>query len=135
MNWKAVLAVVLASAGCGDDAPSDDADKSDAGEVVSEELRQARVTDGVHADQSRADVLIEALCRNAPRCRSGSEEQCQSNYNDGWMNLVVNQAPEACRDAELDRIACLGELGCAASSGCSSFEGPVRALCPEDAGM
>jgi hypothetical protein len=155
------LALALLAAACGDDSSGDDnlskdddsgSDETprDAGRDSSQqttpdsgtdaatqsaELTEAQKTDGVVATQARADLLIEAVCRKAPDCAGVSQMVCAAGYEEGWMNLVDNDASDACKDAELDLIACASSVGCDEIDTCDSFKEQVEPACPDDAGM
>jgi hypothetical protein len=142
LRRNTILALALLTAACGDDSSSDgeterDAGSSaDGGDTESPALKQARVTTGVNADEGRKDLLTEAICQKGLQCNKVPEKDCLSFYDDEWGNLLANMASEACRDAELDRIACLLGPGCDVENtkACDSFAGPVHTFCDSDAG-
>jgi hypothetical protein len=121
------LAVAVLVTACGDDSSS--------GDEGSAELQQAQKTDGVSATQARADLLIDALCKNAPICSNTTEAACKTKYEDGWMNLVENDADDTCKDAELDRVACLSAAECDEFDSCDKFDDKVADECPEGISM
>ncbi len=106
----------------------------DAGE--SAELTQARVTVGVDGSDSRKNILLAAFCKRAPVCSSdATEADCLAVFEEEWTSIVASGASDACRDADLDRVACLIGVACNADAPCAEFEAPVWALCEDDAGM
>ncbi|HEX5659324.1 MAG TPA: hypothetical protein VFX59_19150, partial [Polyangiales bacterium] len=132
MRREIFLALTLVATACGDDSSSDDSndnEETDAG-GGSSELEEAQRTSGVSATQARATLLIDAVCTKAPTCGSStSVSACKATSNASWQNLVDNKADDVCKDAELDRYACLSTSSCEvlsnAATACKSFQDAI----------
>lgn len=145
MRTALLLTLLVALSGCGDDGAGGDTmssgepsnrdgenqTSSDAG-GLSPQLVEATKTDGVDADQNRADLLIEEVCRKGEACDDRSDQvECLAEYRMGWANHEDEGSSADCLDAELDRLACLVLKPCDQAAACGSFAAAITQHCGE----